>query len=482
VKKFIGLKFLIVAIGLAASVTCSAQNGLMPITLLNFDDGNNSNPYGLIPSGLVLGSDGMLYGTTAYGPRTNEGGVITPIGLGTIFKTTLNGSITTLVTFNGTNGAGPQSPPVQAADGNFYGTTANVVYGGSAFPFGTIYRMDTNGVFTNLFIFNQTNGAGPGKGYFGPGTGLIVGSDGALYGVTLEGGPNYTNANGGDGTVFKITTNGDFTLLACFGGTNGSEPENIIQASDGNFYGATATGGTSGNGTVFRMTPDGHITTLVEEASPNPIMQASDGCLYGTTQSGSVFKVTTNGDFTLLASLASTNGTKPIGGLTEVSNGVFYGTAFLGGQHSIGGLSTSGNGTLFQVTTNGNLTTLFSFGPNAPQGVPSLPILSYNPQGTLIKALDGNYYGAAGGANGSIYSVRPIQAPVLQPIVQSNLLNLTWNAWAGYSYAVMCETNLTGSNWFPLSTVTPQTNGPASFSDPIGPDTQRFYEVILQLP
>jgi uncharacterized repeat protein (TIGR03803 family) len=466
--------------------TSSAQNGLMPITLVNFDDGNYSNPYGWGPSGLVLGSDGMLYGSTGGGPTTNEGGVTTPIGYGTIFKTTLNGSITTLVTFYGTNGAEPVSPPLQAPDGNLYGTTS---YGGSGFindtmfsGYGTIYRMDTNGVLTTLFSFNQTNGAGPGGSTFGPSTGLIVGSDGALYGVTLEGGPNYANANGGDGTVFRITTNGDFTLLACFGGTNGSGPVNIIQASDGNFYGSTVFGGTYDNGTVFRMTPDGHITTLVEQANPNPIMQASDGCLYGTTYSGSVFKLTTNGDFTLLASFGSTNGTQPIGQLTEVGNGVFYGTAAFGGQHFIGGLSTEGNGTLFQVTTNGKLTTLFSFGLNAPQGVPSFPILSYNPNGTLIKASDGNYYGTAAGANGSIYSVRPIQAPVLQPLTQAGQFNLSWNAWLGYSYAVMYETNLTGSNWNLLSTVMPQTNGTTTFSDPIGPDTQRFYEVILQLP
>ena len=68
------------------------------------------------------------------------------------------------------------------------------------------------------------------------------------------------------------------------------------------------------------------------------------------------------------------------------------------------------------------------------------------------------------------------------PTPQPGQLNLSWNAWAGYSYAVLYETNLTGSNWNLLSTVSPQTNGVTSFTDSIGPDAQRFYSVILQLP
>ena len=361
--------------------------------------------------------------------------------------------------------------------------------------------MDTNGVLTTLFSFNQTNGSGPG----GSG-GLIVGSDGALYGVTQQGGPDFTNVNQGDGTIFKITTNGEFTSLASFDGTNGYEPNSIIQASDGNFYGTTFAGGiddSNGGGTVFRMTPDGQLTTLVRFNGTNgegvaPLMQASDGCLYGTagwggqyfngvpgSGYGTVFKVTTNDDFTLLASFDSTNGAGPLSGLTEVCNGVFYGTTIAGGQnHAMEGQGTAinANGTLFQVTSSGNLTALFSFGPNAPitNDDPTIP---FNPTSKLTKASDGNYYGTAESPNyGSVYSIVPVQAPVLQSSVQGGQINFSWNAWLGYSYAVMYETNLTGCNWNLLSTVTPQTNGMTSFSDPIGPDTQRFYQVILQLP
>jgi uncharacterized repeat protein (TIGR03803 family) len=477
------------AFGLGAifklSLPTCPTNRLMPIIVTSFYGTNGEQPLG----GLVQGSDGMLYGTTASSDVALGGGAFAG-GPGTIFRTTLNGSLTTLVTFNGTNGDFPSTPPVQAADGNFYGAT---YYGGNGYEgainsgYGTIYRMDTNGVLTNLFFFNQTNGNGPGA--FG---GLIVGNDGALYGITQQGGPNLTNVNNGDGTIFKITTNGDFTPLASFNGTNGFEPVDIIQASDGNFYGTTWYGGiddSNGDGTVFRMTPDGQITTLfrfngTNGDGPASLMQASDGCLYGTAVAGgqyfnagvssgygTVFKITTNGDFTLLASFDSTNGAHVSEGLTEVCDGVFYGTALQGGKNS--------SGTLFRVTSNGNLTLLFSFGPTAPSVEPAIP---FYPTSGLIKASDGNYYGTAEGIYGSVYSIRPVQAPVLQPIAQAGQLNLNWNAWAGYSYNLMYETNLSASNWNLLSTVAPQTNGLTSYSDPIGPDAQRFYRVVLQLP
>ena len=469
-KKLNNLPIGILIVGLAAATACHAQNRLMLTDVANVYDTNNST----FPT-LMQGKDGMLYGTTQTGGAFSRG---------SIFRCTLSGSGTTLVSFDGTNGASPFSPPVQAADGNFYGTTMS---GGpdfdttndNGFGYGAIYRMDSNGDLTTIFSFDGTNGAGPGIG-----NGLIVGNDGALYGVTAGGGLS------GDGTIFRITTNGDFTMLASFNGADCSYPQDIIQASDGNFYGTTFYGGTGDSysfGAVFQMTSGGQINTLFQFNGTNGndpigIIQASDGCLYGTTQQGgafdyqyggygTVFKITTNGDFTLLASFDRTNGATPWG-LIEVSNGLFYGTT-----DNYGG----GAGAFFQFTTNGDLSALLSFGANFQ--------LPFNPWTSLIKASDGNYYGAAQGVfyggtryPTAIFCIRPVQAPVLQAVAQPGQLNLNWNAWAGYSYAVMYETNLTGSNWNLLSTVAPQTNGITSYSDPIGPDTQRFYSVVLQLP
>jgi uncharacterized repeat protein (TIGR03803 family) len=480
--------------------TCPCTNRLMLTTVIDFERTNGVEPLGQ----LVQGSDGMLCGATAGGGAFDQG---------TVFKTTLDGSLTTLASFNGTNGTFLVSTPVQAVDGNLYGATAG---GGPDYDpdltqyntgYGTIYRLDSNGVLTTLFTFNLTNGDGPGPG------GLVIGKDGALYGVTQQGGPNFTNANDGDGTIFKITTNGDFTLLVSFDGTNGVYPGGIILASDGNFYGTTRVGGiddSNGVGTVFRMTPDGQLTTLFKfnqtnGAHPLSIIQASDGCLYGTTGGGgqyytgdpngygtaygygTVFRITTNGDFTLIASLDFTNGAVPCGGITEVGNGIFCGIAAYGGRY--GSVESFGpgqfgfvdGGTVFQVTTDGDLTAPFSFFPSTSRNLPVSPEITLG--NSLIKASDGNLYGyALSPDSGCIFAIRPVQPPVLRPVMQPGQINLSWNAWAGYPYLVMYETNLIGSNWNWATTIVPQTNGPASFSDPISSDTQRFYQVILQLP
>jgi uncharacterized repeat protein (TIGR03803 family) len=129
---------------------------------------------------------------------------------------------------------------VQGANGNFYGTmhqTGPVSYGG-------IYELSTNGSVTNLVTFGSTNGADPKSR-------LILASDGNFYGVTETGGTN--NA----GTVFQLTQSGILTTLAQFNSNNpalsGESPfGELMQGSDGNFYGTTEAGGTSHTGTVSR--------------------------------------------------------------------------------------------------------------------------------------------------------------------------------------------------------------------------------------
>lgn len=486
----------VLAIGLLASATCQGQSGLMETVVVNFNGTNGQGPRGE----LVQRADGLLYGTTVAGGAFDQG---------TIFKTTLDGSLTNLFSFNGTNGAWPQSAPLLGPDGNSYGITP---YGGNGFDGsyvsgqGTIYQLGSNGVLNTLFAFNGTNGNGP--------TSLILGDDGNLYGTTCFGGA-FTNGGPftnevdpffgqGDGTVFKMTTNGDFTLLASFDDTNGAGPFTLIQANDGNFYGVTQSGGANTLGTVFQMTPDGDVTTLfsfsgTNGAEPSTLVQGSDGALYGTTQAGgasfggvawsgdgAVFRITTNGDFTLLASLDHlTTGAEPLGKLLEVSNGVFYGTAGVGGPVALGSTVA---GTLFEVTTNG-LTELLGFWVNGK--------LPYYLSGGVIKATDGNYYGCGvGGSNeGGIYAIQPLQTPVIQASAQAGKINLTWNAWAGYDYMVLTQTNATvpmkyWNQYWPTDeyydvshfSVVAATNGAMSFSDVNGPDAQRFYRVVMEPP
>ncbi|MGH7951701.1 MAG: choice-of-anchor tandem repeat GloVer-containing protein [Limisphaerales bacterium] len=208
-----------------------ATNGTLA-TLAAFDingSGGNS-PY----AGLAQGADGNFYGTTFQGGSKNYG---------TIFQLTTNSLLTALVSFNNTNGANPYAKLVRGLDGNFYGTT----YFGGSNGYGTIFKFATNGALTTLVSFDNTNGANPQGG-------LIQDSEGNFYGTTSAGGA-YTNQLGiGYGTVFKLATNGTFSTLISFDGTNGASPEaGLIQGADGNFYGTTANGGTNGYGTIFRF-------------------------------------------------------------------------------------------------------------------------------------------------------------------------------------------------------------------------------------
>jgi uncharacterized repeat protein (TIGR03803 family) len=185
---------------------------------------------------LTLAGDGKFYGAT-YDGGTNE--------LGSIFCVTTNGALTTLVSFNTANGAYPKGDMVLARDGNLYGTT---FYGGTNGGYGTLFRITTNGVFTNLVHLANTNGAYPEGG-------LVLGQDGNIYGTTTLGGITSLNYGLGCGSLFKITTNGMFTTMACFNNTNGANPRaRLAQASDGYFYGTTLSG-TNDYGTVFRFAP-----------------------------------------------------------------------------------------------------------------------------------------------------------------------------------------------------------------------------------
>lgn len=136
---------------------------------------------------MIQASDGNVYGTTGSGIGS----------IGTIFKMTPGGVLTTLVNFDGTNGAAPRDGLVQASDGNFYGSTPGGGSGGN----GTLFKVSQNGVFSTLV--NLTNGRV--DRLF---AGLVPGSDGNFYGSTADGG-----SGGGFGALFKMTTSGALTTL-----------------------------------------------------------------------------------------------------------------------------------------------------------------------------------------------------------------------------------------------------------------------------
>src|SRR5262245_33315683 len=203
---------------------------------------------GASPQGgeLIQATDGNFYGTTIKGGVRDEGAV---------FSVTSAGTVTMLHSFNAlTDGSAPnRAGLVQATDGNFYGTT---LFGGDN-QAGTIFRMTPAGTLTVLYSFKFIAGGSPADAAY-PEAPLIQGSDGLLYGTASSGGAF------GAGAVFLVTPGGFFAIMHSFNPTmEGSLPTGpLLQATDGNFYGTTSSGGIFGNGSVFRMTPAGNVTIL----------------------------------------------------------------------------------------------------------------------------------------------------------------------------------------------------------------------------
>ena len=299
--------------------------------------------------------------------------------------------------YGGPDAGGPEGSLIQASNGDFYGLTM----GGGVNGGGAVFEMTPSGTESVLYSFAGTDGQLP----YGD---LVQGSDGNFYGMTQSGGAGTVL-----GTVFEITPGGTETVLHSFGGgSDGAYPYgNLIQASNGNFYGLTTEGGTDNEGTVFEITAAGIETVLhsfvdtpTDGAYPyGSLIQASDGNLYGMTadgganNAGSVFRITLTGTETVLYSFAggTGDGAHPYGNLIQASNGDFYGMTEAGG--------TYGLGTVFEITPAGTETILHSFAGTPADGA--------NPEGSLIQANDGNFYGMTekGGAyiSGAIFRMTP---------------------------------------------------------------------------
>jgi uncharacterized repeat protein (TIGR03803 family) len=275
--------------------------------------------------GVILDAAGNLYGTATFGGA---------YGSGTVFEMDPSGNVTVLHNFSYTDGGFPFAGLVRDQSGNLYGTT---VYGG-AFGMGTVFKIDSSGDETVLHNFaGGSDGANPFAG-------VILDSSGNLYGVTYNGGVSVS------GTVFKIDTEGNETVLYSFtGSSDGAHPYGgLALDSAGNLYGTTYNGGTLGFGTVFKIDVSGNETVLHSfnfTDGENPygnVTLDSTGNLYGTTFSGSdagvgnVFKIDLSGNMTVLHSFDSTSGGEPYGGVTPDSAGNLYGTTFGGGSFGYG--------------------------------------------------------------------------------------------------------------------------------------------------
>ena len=327
---------------------------------------------------LMQASDGNIYGTTSWGGAygTADG------GYGTVFRITPSGVLTTLHSFSvADNCSQPTVGLVQAADGNLYGTTPSAVY-----------RITLSGQLTVLYNLNiYTDGWEPNE--------LVLGSDGYLYGTTQDTTQDWKP--GAYGTIFQVDTNGVFNTLYYFtGGDDGGGSDGaLVQASDGNFYG-TATYGTGNQGTVFQVIPSGSFTVLHTftggSDGGNPVAalaQASDGTLYGTTAiwgrtewptNCNIFNITTDGTFGVVCSFTENGGAVPLTGLMQASDGNLYGTTSQGGSNNLG--------TVFRMTTEGVLTPIYSFAGGADGAYPQGPALVEVGQGALYGTVGSNVF------------------------------------------------------------------------------------------
>jgi uncharacterized repeat protein (TIGR03803 family) len=400
-------------------------NGTGFSKLFDFDynTGTGYNP----DEGLLIASNGDLYGTTVLG------GTGTP-GAGVIFRIKTDGTgYTKIHDFDGVNGGYSLGKLMQASNGYIYGRTLgnnkifrikvdgsdfsiifeantstgtglgakliqgpdNNLYGtltsGGANLVGVIFRINLDGTgFTKLIDCSEANGRNP--------QGLILAADGDWYGI-------------GATRIFKIKTDGSgyLALYTFYGSTYEKDPSRLIQASNGNLYGACQQGGVHEKGAVYKIKANGTGYTILFEfdgingsgpANYSSLTQASNGVLYGTTQQGGVnnvgviYKINLDGTgFTKLYDFGGIDGSSPIG-LVQGINGDLYGITRYGG--------TSGSGTIFKMQAGGTgFVKLFDF--DASSGM--------RPKAKLILGSNGDLFGTntagGGGANwGVIFRIK----------------------------------------------------------------------------
>jgi uncharacterized repeat protein (TIGR03803 family) len=289
-----------------------------PDLLAAFDGTNGTNPLG----GVTLGSDGNFYGVALFGGSGN---------LGVLFRIAPTGAYTILHNFEGgSDGGEPVEPPIQASDGNFYGTTSQD---------STVYKYSLSEGYSVIYQFDQTHGQEVIAS-------LTEGTDGQLYGVADGGGANDC------GTIFKLTKSGTplwYYSFPC--GDGGAGPITpLMQASDGSFYGTTQEQSGNGRnyGTLFKLGENGSVSTLYrfqggdDGIEPLGLVQATDGNLYGVTQVGGssglgvFFTITNAGAYTVLQSFTSETGAYPSAAPLQDTNGMLYGTTQSDGTHNAG--------------------------------------------------------------------------------------------------------------------------------------------------
>jgi len=373
------------------------------------------------PTGPVVeGLDGTFFGTTTAGGASN---------LGSVFEVDSLGNRFVLHSFNQTDGAGPTGDLVRTSAGDLYGVTQ---FGGTtnASCFngcGTIFKLAANGAFSTLHFFDGADGSQPASG-------LVLASDGFLYGTAMSGG-GAKSCPGGCGTVFKIDPAGKtFTTLHTFTGPEGSAPLASLLQVGGLFYGITNTGGiagtntqfcgTAGCGTIYNITSAGAFHSLFQfppdgsmGSLPADRLNAAPGGLYGVTQAsngfggGRIFQFIPSASPPHNFNIAVALGTLPVAGMAPASNGDLYGTTgpTFGGTFSAGTLYRFSPSVWVADQKAGTdcgsdpacFMVLYNFTCTDPNGC--------DPMARLVQGHDGELYGTA--QQGANFSAAPFTSP-----------------------------------------------------------------------
>jgi uncharacterized repeat protein (TIGR03803 family) len=355
----------------------------------NFTGGTDG---GVPLAGLIMDTAGNLFGTTSAGGSA---------GAGTVFKLNASGQEQVLYTFSGgADGANPQSSLLLDSSGNLFGTT----YAGGAHGYGTVFELPASGPQKVLHSFaGGSDGANPIAG-------LIMNTQGVLYGTTFYGGA-YSG-----GTIFEVSKAGKEAVIYSFGqGTDGANPVAALAFGPGGnstLYGTTSAGGTAAAGTVFELASsksgwkesilynfqlqdDGGVpyAGVIFDKSGHLYGAATTGGAGGSNGGGTVFEMTHSSsgwNFAVINFLAGWGFSGTFRNLMLNAEGHIYATTHCDGDSSLG--------TIYELTRAGGAwtyTSLFEFPGSGADG--------YYVFSNLVADSQGNLYGSAsgGGAYGS---------------------------------------------------------------------------------
>ena len=387
------------------------------LTVLHSFGAPGTTPDGGQPnSTLAQASDGTLYGTSLESFTSQQ---LQTTG-GVIFKTDRNGTVTVLHFFGDGSvlhdGTWPSGPLTIGNDGNIYGTTLQ----GGANGLGVVYKMTPQGAVTILHNFASGEATGPSSGAILEHGGVIQGQDGNFYGTAPAGGST------GHGAVFKITSQGAYSEVHAFSGSDGTAPDyGLVRDAQGNLFGTTEVGGSGNCGVVYEIDVSGNFSVIYNFPAASytftlsTAYQASglgfsphsalvigpDGNLYGKASGqvysqGAIYQITPQGQVTYLHvfGTAANDGAEfgtGYGSVDAMQNYSLGSPLIVGADGNIYGTTTSGgasgSGILFKITTAGVYTILHSFdGTDEGQ----------SPNG-IVQGSDEKFYGTASYGGGS---------------------------------------------------------------------------------